>query len=73
MDELYMQSVIQDRQKEVNKIVEYNRIHRHYRDSARSQVESAGQGKNVLSSWFWVVAKRLKGVLAINNKDGVKV
>jgi len=73
MDELYMQSVIQDRQKEVNKIVEYNRIHRHYRDSARSQVDSAGRGKIVLSSWFVAVVRRLKGVLAVNNKDGVKV
>lgn len=73
MDELYMQSVIQDRQKEVNKIVEDNRILRHYRDSVRRPVEHAGQGKNVLSSWFLAVAKRLKGVLANNNKDGVKV
>lgn len=73
MNDLYFRSVIEDREREVSKYVEINRIHRHYRDSDRSQLESAGQGKNVLSSWFWVVTKRLKGVLAINNKDGVKV
>lgn len=73
MNDSYFRSVIKDRERDVSKYVEYNRIHRHYRDSVRSQLESTGQGKNVLSSWFWAVAKRLKGVVAINNKDGVKI
>ena len=73
MNGFYFQSVIKDRERDVSKYVEINRIHRHHRDSAISQLESAGQGRNVLSSWFWAVAKRLKGVVAINNKDGVKI
>jgi hypothetical protein len=43
------------------------------RDLATRQRESAEEGKNVLSLWLLRVAKRLKGVFAINNKDSVKV
>ena len=73
MNESYIRSVIKDREREVYKIVEDNRINNHYRDSASSQLESARQGKNVLSSWFLIVAKRLKGVFEISNKGDVKV
>ena len=73
MNEHYFQSVIDDRKKEVSKIVEDNQIYSHLRDSATNQRESAEQGKNVLSSWLLRVAKRLKGVYTINNKGSVKV
>jgi len=73
MNEFFYQSSIEDRKKEVSKIVENNQIYKHLRNSPAGQKESAEQGKNVLSSWFLIVAKRLKGVVAINNKDGVKI
>lgn len=73
MNGLYFQSVIEDRQREVNKIVEYNQFHSHLKDSAASQRVSDKKGKNVLSLWLLVVAKRFKGVFATNNKGSVKV
>ena len=73
MNESYIRSVIKDREKEVSNYVESNRINRHYRDSVRSQPESAEKGKNVLSLWLLMVAKRLKGTFATSNKGGVKV
>ncbi len=73
MNEHYIQSVIDDRKKEVSKIVEDNQIYSHLRDSATSQRESAEQGQNGLSLWLLRVAKRFKGVFTINNKGGVKV
>ncbi len=73
MNEHYIQSVIDDRKKEVSKIVEDNQIYSHLRDSARNQLESAEQGKNVLSLWLLRVAKRLKSVFTINNKGSIKV
>jgi hypothetical protein len=73
MNESYMRSVIKDREREVSKYVEYNQIHRLMRDSTTNQLESSGQWKNVLSSWFLIVAKRLKGVFEISNKGDVKV
>ncbi len=72
MNEFYIQSVIEDRKKEVSKIVEDNQIYSHLRDSTKDQRESAEQGKNVLSLWLLMVAKRLKGVFTINNKGSVK-
>ena len=68
----YIRTVIRDREREVEKYVEYNKIDRHYRESVASQGDSAEQGKNILSLWFLTVSKRLKGVLAINNKDSLK-
>jgi hypothetical protein len=73
MNEHYIQSVIDDRKKEVSKIVEDNQIYSHLRDSATNQRESDEKGKNVLSLWLLRVAKRLKGVFTINNKGSVKV
>jgi len=73
MNEYYLQSVIDDRKKEVDKIVEDNQIYKHLRDSTKDQRESAEQGKNVLSMWLLKVAKRFKGVFAIRNKGDVNV
>ncbi len=73
MNEHYIQSVIDDRKKEVYKIVEDNQIYSHLRDSKTNQSESAEQGQNGLSLWLLRVAKRLKGVFTINNKGSVKV
>ncbi len=73
MNEHYIQSVIDDRKKEVSKIVEDNQIYSHLRGSAANQRESDEKGKNVLSLWLLTIAKRLKGVFAINNKGSVNV
>jgi len=63
MNQLFYEAILKEKEREVAKYVEYNRIKRLYRDSARSQPESTGQDKNVISSWLLRVAKRLKGVL----------
>ena len=73
MNGLYIQAVIEDRQREVEKHSEYNQIYKHFRDSAASKRESAEQGKNELSRWLSTVAKRLKDVLTVINEDSVKV
>jgi hypothetical protein len=73
MNEHYIQSVIDDRKKEVSKIVADNQIYSNLRDSATSQRESAEQGQNGLSLWLLKVAKRFKGIFTINNKGSVKV
>ena len=73
MNEFYIQSVIEDRKKEVSKIVVDNQIYSHLRGSAANQRESDEKGKNVLNLWLLTVAKRLKGVFATNNKGSVKV
>jgi hypothetical protein len=59
-------------ERDVSTYSQYNQINRHEKDSARSQNESIGLGKNVLSSWFLMGAKRLKGVFQISNKSDVK-
>ena len=68
----YIRTVIRDREREVEKYVEYNKIDRHYRESAASQGDSTEQGKNILSLLFLTVTKRLKGVVAFNNRDSLK-
>jgi hypothetical protein len=73
VNEFYIQSVIDDRKKEVSKIVEDNQIYSHLRGSAANQRESDEKGKNVLSLWLLTVANRLKGVFEINNEGSVKV
>ena len=72
MNEFYMKSVIKDREREVSKYVEKNKIYNYYRDSAGNQPESNGKGRSVLIFWFLVVAKRLKGFFTIGTEDSVK-
>jgi hypothetical protein len=73
MNQLYIHSVIKVREWDKTKSVEYNRIHPNDTDSARKQLESAEQGKNVLISWLLMVGKRFKGVYQIRNKGDIKV
>jgi hypothetical protein len=72
MNEYFYKSVIEDRQREVHKIVQDNQINRHYWDAASSQLESTGQVKNALGSWLLIVAKRIKSIFAIANKGSIK-
>ena len=73
MNGIYFESVIKDRQRDVSKYVEINRIHRQRRDSDTSLREYTLQGESRLRLWMMRVGKRLKGVLAFNNKGSVKV
>ena len=73
MNGLYFESVIKDRQRDVSKYVEINRIHRQRRDSDTSLREYTLQGESRLRLWMMRVGKRLRGVLAFNNKGSVKV
>ena len=73
MNQLYIHSVIKVREWDKTKSIEYNRIRHHDTDPARKQLESTEQGKNVLSSWFLMIANRLKGVFQISNKSEVNV
>lgn len=73
MNGLYFESVIKDRQRDVSKYVEINRIHRQRRDSDTSLREYTLQGESKLRFWMMRAGKRLKGVLAFNNKGSVKI
>jgi hypothetical protein len=73
MNGLYFESVIKDRQRDVSKYVEINRIHRQRRDSDTNLQEYTLQGESRLRLWMMRVGKRLRGVLAFNNKGSVKV
>ena len=73
MNQLLYEAIVKEKEREVAKYVEYNRIKRLYRDSARSQPESTGQDKNVITSWLLMVGKRIKGVFQINKKSDVNV
>jgi len=73
MHQLYVQSVINDREREVKKAMEINRVYRHNRGFVTSQEGTAENGKNFMSLWFLMVAHRLKGVFQIGNKSDVNV
>ncbi len=73
MNQLFYEAIVKEKEREIAKYVEYNRIKKLYRDSAANQRESDEKGKNVLSLWLLKVAKRLKGVFTIRNKGDVKV
>ena len=73
MNGSYFESVIKDRQRDVSKYVEINRIHRQRRDSDTSLREYTLQGESKLRFWMMRAGKRLKGVLAFNNKGSVKI
>jgi hypothetical protein len=66
MNENYIKSVINDREREIIKIVEDNRTKRDFKDSARTHLESGEQDKNVLIFWFLVFTKWFKSVFAVN-------
>ena len=73
MNQLYIQSVIDDREREVGKAMEINRFHRHNRGFVTSQPDAAEKGKNILSSWIWMIANRLVGVFQVDDKSNAKV
>ena len=64
MDQLYLQSVIKDREREVEKHVEDNRIYRHFRDSIAERQDASEKGMNVLSLLWLTVINLLSGIFA---------
>jgi len=73
MNQSYFQSVINDREREVVKHVGDNRIYKHHKKSIEKRQGAAEKGMNGLSSWIWMIAKRLKGVFRISEESDVKV
>ena len=73
MDLQYMQSVIKDREREVEKIVKDNQNYRYLREPNIDERDSAEKGKNILNSWLLMVGRLIKSVLEITNKGDVKV
>lgn len=72
MNDFFYSSIIKDRQREVNKIVQENRINSHFRDSASNRLESSGQVNNLLDSWHKVVIKRFKSIFDVTHKENIK-
>ena len=73
MDQLYVQSVIKDREREVEKIVKDNQNYRYLREPNTDERDSAEKGKNILNSWLLMVGRLIKSVLEITYKGDVKV
>lgn len=73
MNQLYIHSIIKIREWDKTNSIEYNRADRNIKDSAKSQNESIGQDKLVLSLWFLKIAKRFKGIFALKTEDSLKV
>ncbi len=64
MDQLYLQSVIKDREREVEKHVAENQIYRHFRESIAERQDSGEKGANVLSLLWLSVINLLSGIFA---------
>ena len=64
MDQLYIESVIKDRERQVEKHVEENRTYRHFRDSIAERQDASEKGMNVLSLLWLTVINFLSGIFA---------
>ncbi len=73
MDQLFIQTVINDREREVVKHVEDNQIYKQLRESAAERQDATEKGMNVLSSLWLTVTKHLRGVSASIPEDSVEV
>jgi hypothetical protein len=72
MDESYFQSAIEDRKREVSKIVEDNQIYKHLGDTTTDQLESTKNNKNTMILWLMMVAKWIKGVYTVTIEGDIK-
>ena len=73
VNDLVIRSANRDREREVETYSEYNKINNYSSGSTANQKPSTEKRKNFLGLWFLIVANRLKGVLAIDTKDSLKV
>lgn len=73
MDQLFIQTVINDREREVVKHVEDNQIYKQLRESAAERQDATEKGMNVLSSLWLTITKYLRGVFASIPEDSLEV
>jgi hypothetical protein len=73
MDQLFIQTVINDREREVVKHVEDNQIYKQLRESAAEKQDVTEKSMNFLSSLWLTVTKHLRGVSASIPEDSVEV
>ena len=72
MNESYFQSTIEDRKREVSKIVTDNQINKHLEDSTPNQRESNKHNKKTLVLWLMVVARWIKNVYTFPGEGNIK-
>jgi hypothetical protein len=72
MDESYFQSAIEDRKREVSKIVEDNQIYKHLEGSTADQRVTAKDRKNSMIFLLLMVAKWIKGVYSFTKEGDIK-
>jgi hypothetical protein len=73
MDQLFIQTVINDREREVVKHVEDNQIYKQLRESAAEKQDVTEKSMNFLSSLWLTVTKHLRGVSASIPEDSLEV
>jgi hypothetical protein len=73
MDQLFIQTVINDREREVVKHVEDNQIYKQLRESVAEKQDVTEKSMNFLSSLWLTVTKHLRGVSASIPEDSVEV
>ena len=64
MDGMYMQAVLKDRERDIDKHVERNQFYKHNRVSVTSQQDAAEKGKNGFSLLWLSVINHLSGIFA---------
>ena len=73
MDQLFIQTVINDREREVVKHVEDNQIYKQLRESAAEKQDVTEKSMNFLSLLWLTVTKHLRGVSASISEDSLEV
>jgi len=64
MNGMYIQAVLKDREREIDKHVERNQFYKHNRVSVTSQQDAAEKSKNGLSLMWLSVINHLGGIFA---------
>jgi hypothetical protein len=73
MDQLFIQTVINDREREVVKHVEDNQIYKQLRESVAENQDVTEKSMNFLSLLWLKVTKHLRGVSASIPEDSLEV
>ena len=73
MDQLFIQTVINDREREVVKHVEDNQIYKQLRESVAEKQDVTEKSMNFLSLLWLTVTKHLRGVSASIPEDSLEV
>jgi hypothetical protein len=73
MDQLFIQTVINDREREVVKHVEDNQIYKQLRESAAEKQDVTEKSMNFLSLLWLTVTKHFRGVSASIPEDSLEV